>query len=502
MKLKNLFITLGLSLAVGVGALVGASKAPIKAAKATASTVTLAGTFNSWNTTANSLTLDGDYFAVTMEMAKDVEFKFVVDGSTWVGWGEGITVPTGCFSEAASQQNIKCDVAGEYTFKAIKGIDGYDKKGYGIVIESVVPPTYVDVTLQATFAADVPAYADIFAPGAFNGWKDSDTSAKMTRVDARTFTLALEDVAAGTYQYKLVAEYSGATGISWAHEIDASNQSVTIQDSDDGQTVALGSARNYDFATKMPEKKAPAGAAVQLTFANAVPTTVDIIFVGSLTSWGTTAANKDAGKMTPNAGRTVFTWEFPANTYIGDYEYKIVAMSKYTKATAVSYTDLVYGVLATNEVLSIDESTMVYPLNALATDLGDLAIFALAEGFLDAMDDICGTTEDEWNVDHAGSALNTVWATWKGNFEALSETVRGKFATSESATVVQAKTLYLHCVARYSLAAWTGAPSSSAVLYGTPAQNNNAVVILLVIASIAAISAFGILLFIKRRKEN
>ena len=505
MKLKNLFITLGLSLALGIG--VGASlsaKKEVKVTKAETNSVTLAGSFNDWNTTAEPLTLNGDYWTIDKTLAVDDEFKIVVNGSDWVGRGTGVTDPEGCFS-GTDGSNFKCVIAGDYTIKAVKTIGDYGDKKYGIVIEQYVepvPPTYVDTTLQATFSSDVPEYVDIFVPGTFNSWKTSDTTAKMTRVNARTFTYALDDVVVGSHKYKLAAEYVGASGVSWAHEIDGSDQNLTIQESDDGNTVALGSARNYDFATNMPQKKAHADAVVQLTFANAVPTTVDIIFVGSLTSWGTTAANKDAGKMTPNAGRTVFTWELPENTYIGDYQYKIVAMSKYTKATAVAYDDLVYGELATNEVLHVDEATETYSLNALATDLSNLAIFAFAEGFIDAMDDICGTTEEEWNVNHAGSALNTAWATWKGNFESLSEGVQGKLGTSEDATVVRAKTLYLHCVARYSLTAWTGAPAASAVATISTAQANNSAILLAVIISATALVAVGGYFLLRKKKEN
>ena len=356
-------------------------------------------------------------------------------------------------------------------------------------------PTLYNVTFQVTFTSDVPEYADIYIPGAFNGWSTNVATSKMTRVSNTVFSYSANNLLANTYEYLVVACYSGASAVDYNHKIDTSNQSISVSAAGN---VSLGS-RTYDFATKMPQKKAPEGAQVQLTFASQVPNSVDIIYVGGLTNWGNTKADMDAGKMTGNAGRTVFTWDIPENTYIGDYSYKIVAMSKYTKVTAVVYADIVYGAADHDETLTIDETTLTYPLTANDYDLSDLGAFAFAEGFIDATKDICA---DEDANNKAG--LEAIWATWKSNFEGLTEGAKSAFASSESETIVQARSLYLHCVTRYSLEAWTDAPTSSnavtTINFNKVATNNAWIIV--VISSIAIVSLLGAGLMIKRRKED
>ena len=502
MKKRNLFLTLGLALGLGVGvaAGLGARGLEAKEVEATVVPVSLAGSFNSWSTSANPLTLNGDYYTLTMNMTSGTTFKFVVNEEKWGGWKSDMPYPSGCFSATNGDgSDIRCDVTGDYIFKAVSGITSYGDIRYGVSIESVVEPTYVDVTVQATFTADVPEYVDIFAPGSYNSWIDSDTSAKMTRVNARTFTLALNDIVVGDYKYKLVAEYAGATSISWAHQIDGSNQDVTFEESDDGKTVALGDARTYDFATNMPQEEIADGAAVQLTFENAVPTTVDIIFVGSLTSWGTSAARLAAGKMTPNGTRKVFTWAIPEHTNVGDYEYKIVAMSKYGNAATVSYSYIVYGQIATNETLTLDSSTLIYPLDALDTNLNDLAALGMAEGFLGAMAAKC-TDEDADN--HSGVA--SIWTTWKNEYEGLSSDIRTVFKTSDNATIARARGLYHHVMTRYSayLTAWTDGPSASYNIGTLTNETNNVTPIVIILISVIGLVAVGSIFVIRRRKEN
>lgn len=130
------------TLSLGVAAVVGTSvskKDPIKTEAATSS-VTLAGSFNSWSTTADPLTLSGDYWTIEKTLAADDTFKVVVNGSDWVGDGDGVTWCSGMGSEGKGY-NFKVLTAGTYRIKAAKTIGDYDDKSYGIVFENVIKYT-------------------------------------------------------------------------------------------------------------------------------------------------------------------------------------------------------------------------------------------------------------------------------------------------------------------------------------------------------------------------
>lgn len=132
-----------LVLALGVGAAVGAvadRKAEVKVAEAATNSVTLASSENGWSTTAEPLTLNGDYWTIQKTFAVDVTFKVVVNGSDWVGDGDGVSWCSGMGSEGKGQ-NFKVLTAGTYIIKAAKTIGDYGDKSYGIVFENAVKYT-------------------------------------------------------------------------------------------------------------------------------------------------------------------------------------------------------------------------------------------------------------------------------------------------------------------------------------------------------------------------
>ena len=517
MKLKNLFITLGLAAVLGIGVGAGlAAKQDVKETKADTlpSTIYFTWTGSQWESWEAGIDylhahfIDGDgngigtwqgddelkdsvyveysktyaAFDVPSNAAKVVFYVYGTPGWSYNDWEH-------------KTQDLTIPLDGKDRFTMEVRDESTDWRWNGSW--SSAPAVY-SVIFSVDFDSEVPEYADIYIPGDFNGWSENVAVSKMERVTNTSFTYALAEIPAGTYAYKVVACYSGAAAMDWNHEIDATNQSVTIVPADDQTTKVLPN-RDYDFATKMPEQKAADGAHVTLTFASEVPVTLDIIYVGGLTQWGKSVADMNKGKMTANAARTVFTWDLPANTYVGTYKYKIVAMSKYTTATEVNYDHLVYGVKATDEELVVDTTTTNYPLTANDYDLSYIAAYAMAEGFINDMQGVCGTTEGEWGNDHSGTTLNTKWATWKEVFEALTEGAQQSFGTSNDAFINRARTLYAHCVARYALDTWTGAPAAQARVSMTIINSDT--MIYVVIAAFAAISACGLFFVIKRRKH-
>ena len=145
MKALKTLVAIALS-ATGLGSAVTlgvvANNENVQRAQAATNSVTLAGSFNGWNTTADPLTKDGSYWTITKSLSAGDTFKFVVNGGTWVGWGSGISYPSGKFAQAASDGNIECKTSGSYILKAKDGIDGYGDKTYGLVIENNTVQTY------------------------------------------------------------------------------------------------------------------------------------------------------------------------------------------------------------------------------------------------------------------------------------------------------------------------------------------------------------------------
>lgn len=347
-------------------------------------------------------------------------------------------------------------------------------------------------TLSVTFTSAVPDYADIYLPGEFNNWSQDIAVSKMTRVSNTQFTYSLTNVIPGSYEYKVVACYSTATSVDFNHSMDANNQTISISSSG---TISLGS-RTYDFANNMPQTEVADGAVVTLTFASAIPNTVNIVYVGGLTNWGTTSERIAAGVMTPNAGRTVFTWTIPEHTFTGDYEYKIVAMSAYTRETSVYYDHIVYGNKDSNETLTIDTTTTNYALSGLSIDLVELAAYSFSEGFNFAMETPCSDP----NADNK-TAVSAIWGTWKSTFEGMPGSSKTEFANSDGSVITQARSNYIHCVRRYGLATWTGAPaaSSSSVRNIINVNSNNAIIVVTAI-SVVSLTALGAFFILRKKK--
>lgn len=181
----------GLGSAVTLG--VVANNEHVREAQAATDSVYIAGTVNGWNTSSADweLTKSGNYWTITKSLSAGDQFKFVVNGSTWVGWGNGISYPKDQFAQSASDGNIECKTSGSYILKAIDGIDSYGDKSYGLVIENNVVQTYtitkravVDGVLQSgDIGTDVVPTGTSYAVPAsiiragyhFGGWYTNQT---------------------------------------------------------------------------------------------------------------------------------------------------------------------------------------------------------------------------------------------------------------------------------------------------------------------------------------
>ena len=100
------------------------------------------------------------------------------------------------------------------------------------------------------------------------------------------------------------------------------------------------------------------------------------------------------------------------------------------------------------------------------------------------------------------TAVSAIWGTWKTNFENLTEGAKEEFGTSNDTDVVQARSLYLHCVSRYGLAAWDDAPSSSNELFGNTVKASSPMPIIVIAIASAVILGFGSFVIIRKRKQQ
>ena len=137
------------------------------------SSMSLVGTFNDWNESANPFVIDGDIATATIDLPMgDHEFK-INDGGTWRTMTADSRVVTRDanqdinFNTTGGSGNntiLNADATGTYTFK-------YNKSSQTLTVE------YPDITIRLT--------------GEFNGWNNSDDNYKFTEDPAKPGTYTL-----------------------------------------------------------------------------------------------------------------------------------------------------------------------------------------------------------------------------------------------------------------------------------------------------------------------
>ena len=131
-----------------------------------------------------------------------------------------------------------------------------------------------------------------------------------------------------------------------------------------------------------------------------------------------------------------------------------------------------------------------------------------ASRFLNAMRDdaVCGSTEAQQR-EYNQSKIDTVWSTWKNEFEKnITSGAQELFTTNNAnADVADAATLYAHIVKRYGGSyAWSHVPTpaSKIEIYPETTNNNTQNVLVISAIAIAAATVAGGYFFLRRRKEN
>ena len=144
-----------------------------------------------------------------------------------------------------------------------------------------------------------------------------------------------------------------------------------------------------------------------------------------------------------------------------------------------------------------------------ATYTDEMKAEDFASDFLAAMrdNDVCGSTQSRWSDNNyerlTDGGDDSVWSTWKDNFEALSESVQGYFKTSENETIAEARNLYLHIITRYSsIAKWGNGPTTSGAYIGMNAILGDNSTTIATVISVIVISIAGVSFLIFRKKKH
>ena len=137
------------------------------------SSMSLVGTFNDWNESANPFVIDGDIATATIDLPMgEYEFK-INDGGTWRTMTADSRVVTRDANQdinfnttdgSGNNTILNADATGTYTFK-------YNKSSQTLTVE------YPDIAIRLT--------------GEFNGWNNSDDNYKFTEDPAKPGTYTL-----------------------------------------------------------------------------------------------------------------------------------------------------------------------------------------------------------------------------------------------------------------------------------------------------------------------
>ncbi len=276
MKIKKLVAMLATA-AMAVG-LVTVAPTVAKAVSGDGNVYLVGKIDNNWDTaTAPAMTVSGSTYkySTTISAAGNYDFKFLVGDNT--GWtkeagynGDGSVTYTDVVQGDGSNMRISCSGAGTLVIEAV-----FD----GDTVKSVKAS---GTALGELVLAD--EYYAVGAAGLFEtAWGDNDFAGakQLTETSTGVWSLTINNVAAGTYEFKVIQ----STPLDWTNSVTSDNVSVEVKET---SNVTI----TYTKATK--ELKAVA------TAVNAGGTTTGGTTTGGTTTGGTTN-NTDTADMAPVA---------------------------------------------------------------------------------------------------------------------------------------------------------------------------------------------------------
>ncbi len=257
-----------------------------------ATSVSLVGEFNDWNSSANPMTQNGDTWTTSIDLDPgEYMYKFVVNGADWKTDPENSNTA----DDGYGGQNSVLTVGG-----TAKKVEPKKEAPKPAKVEGSTVITYMDAGASSVSIA-----------GDFNNW---DMGATPMMQDGDTWSVAL-DLAPGEYMYKFVIN-----GSDW--KVDPNNPS-TADDGYGGQNSVLtvgGTAKKVEPKREAPKKVKIEGNTI-VTYKDAGASFVSI--AGDFNNWdmGATPMMQDGD-----------TWSVALDLAPGEYMYKFVVNGSEWKA--------------------------------------------------------------------------------------------------------------------------------------------------------------------------
>jgi cyclomaltodextrinase / maltogenic alpha-amylase / neopullulanase len=313
----------------------GAKGAPVVFSyeDAAATSVNIAGDFNSWNTQSDPLTREGNTWKIALKLEPGTYmYKFVINGSDWK------TDPNNpdTADDGYGGENSLIKVDGSKAPAVTESQEKFQQTGY----EGDIPVTFNYQPLTG-------GKKKVFLAGDFNNWSASATP----MVEKDGIYNATLNLKIGKYAYKFVVDGN------W---ISDENADEFVGDGYGGQNsiIFVGDKKDIDALRMVVFKYKPAG------------TIKEVYLAGSMNDW-----NQKADKMSDADGDGVF--EITKLLRSGDYSYKFVVdgMNWITDNSAENFEDDGFG--GRNSIITIDES---YPAVVINRGDGEFLQYGLPYG--------------------------------------------------------------------------------------------------------------------------
>ncbi len=323
--------------------------------------VFLAGSFNNWNASGQSMTdADGDgVWTATLDLADGVyEYKFVVDGN-WITDDKAASFKDDGFGGKNSIVEVKGGSvvgAGQATGSAARTSAGMSDAANPNAAGGATSAANAGGSSGATAGSDgtilfrhrAPGAQNAFVAGSFNNWNASGQA--MVDPDGDGTWEARVTLAPGTYEYKFVIDGNWITDETAANFKDDGfgGKNSIIEVAADGSVVGGGSGRadagglqtgGFTPGAADAQGSASGGSAEEVTFRYepVIGGERDIFVAGSFNSW---AAEKD--RLTDPDGDGVF--EATLSLPPGRHTYKFVVQGQwFTDENASEFEDDGFG---------------------------------------------------------------------------------------------------------------------------------------------------------------
>ncbi len=268
--------------------------------------VAVAGSFNNWDTSANPMTETGGVWKTTLELAAgDYQYKYVVDGTTWV-------------ADDAAPKSVDDGYGGKNSVVTVGPAAGAAPAAAPVAATPAETPSGGGTPVTFRYRPKGAANS-VSVAGSFNNW---DVGANPMTVKDGVWTVTVP-LAPGSYQYKFVVDgsqwYADETAQSFADDGYGGKNSVVNVGAKPVTVGEPGAAAPPAGAAAPPAAAATAGGTVAVTFRYqpVIGGVNSVAVAGSFNDW-------DVAKSPLADADQDGIWEATLQLAPGSYQYKFV----------------------------------------------------------------------------------------------------------------------------------------------------------------------------------